>query len=120
MNPKKSRNYLGEKSTRLLLVLTQFSSGISLHCISICLQQDSIAKNCYKTCEKTNKTGTSKVGAISKAQKAQNIFLEKLFWNVSFEKCRTVPKKKPKGGTLLVPSGSLGYLEKVKNERGNL
>ena len=27
--------------------------------------------------EKHNKTGTSQVGAISKAQKAQNIFLEK-------------------------------------------
>ena len=28
-----------------------------------------------------NKTGTSQVGAISKAQKAQNIFLEKKTWN---------------------------------------
>ena len=44
-----------------------------------------------------NKTGTSKVGAISKAQNAQNIFtwkkkleiFEKIF---SFGKCRTVPK----------------------------
>ena len=30
-----------------------------------------------------NKTGTSKVGAIAKAQKAQNIFLEK---NLKFSK----------------------------------
>ena len=49
-----------------------------------------------------NKTGTSKVGAISKAQKAQNIFLEKT-WNFrkifSFGKCRTVPKN-VKEGTL--------------------
>ena len=38
-----------------------------------------------------NKTGTSKVGALSKAQKAQNFFLKKedIF---SFGKCRTVPK----------------------------
>ena len=32
---------------------------------------------------KINKTGTSQVGAISKAQKAQNIFLEK---NLKFSK----------------------------------
>ena len=48
-----------------------------------------------------NKTRTSKVGAISKAQKAQNIFLEKNFENFekffSFGKCRTVPKN-VKGG----------------------
>ena len=44
-----------------------------------------------------NKTGTSKVGAISKAQKAQ-IFFFKL--NIfSFRKCRIVPKN-VKGGTL--------------------
>ena len=28
--------------------------------------------------------------------------------------------QKSKGGSLLVPSGFVGYLEKVKNERGNL
>ena len=42
-----------------------------------------------------NKTRTSKVGAISKAQKAQNIFLEKnlKFLKVfSFGKCHIVPK----------------------------
>ena len=49
-----------------------------------------------------NKTGTSQVGAISKAQKAQNIFLEKnlkFSKKISFGKCRTVPKN-VKGGTL--------------------
>ena len=50
-----------------------------------------------------NKTGTSQVGAISKAQKAQNIFLEKNLKfskkKFSFGKCRTVPKN-VKGGTL--------------------
>ena len=44
-----------------------------------------------------NKTRTSKVGALSKAQKAQNIFLKtKIF---SFGKCRIVPKN-VKEGTL--------------------
>ena len=50
-----------------------------------------------------NKTGTSQVGAISKAQKAQNIFfgkkLEIFEKKISFGKCRTVPKN-VKGGTL--------------------
>ena len=49
-----------------------------------------------------NKTGTSQVGAISKAQKAQNIFLEKnlkFSKKNSFGKCRTVPKN-VEGGTL--------------------
>ena len=49
-----------------------------------------------------NKTGTSQVGAISKAQKAQNIFLGKnlkFLKKKSFGKCRTVPKN-VKGGTL--------------------
>ena len=45
-----------------------------------------------------NKTRTSKIGAISKAQNAQNIFLEKLLiFDFSFEKCRIVPKN-VKGG----------------------
>ena len=51
-----------------------------------------------------NKTGTSKVGAISKAQKAQNIFLRKT-WNFrnffSFGKCRTVPKMWERGPFLI-------------------
>ena len=49
-----------------------------------------------------NKTGTSKVGAISKAQKAQKTFFEKkleIFDFFSFRKCRIVPKN-VKGGTL--------------------
>ena len=49
-----------------------------------------------------NKTMMSKVGAISKAQKAQNIFLEEkleIFEIFSFGKCRIVPKN-VKGGPL--------------------
>ena len=49
-----------------------------------------------------NKTGTSKVGAISKAQKAQKTFFEKkheIFDFFPFRKCRIVPKN-VKGGTL--------------------
>ena len=50
--------------------------------------------------EKVNKTGTSKVGAISKAQKAQNTFFKKnltflVFF--SFRKCRIVPEKIQRG-----------------------
>ena len=53
------------------------------------------------TVEKHNKTRTSKVGAISKTQKAQNIFFGKTsnFWKFSFDKCRIVPKN-VKVGTL--------------------
>ena len=50
----------------------------------------------------TNKTGTSKVGAISKAQKAQNTFFKKklgIFDFFSFRKCRTVSKN-VKDGTI--------------------
>ena len=50
-----------------------------------------------------NKTRTPQVGAISKAQKAQNIFLEKnlkFSKKNSFGKCRTVPKN-VKGGPFL-------------------
>ena len=56
---------------------------------------------CGLTKKIQNKTGTSKVGAISKAQKAQNTFFEKkleLFEFFSFRKCRIVPKN-VKGGT---------------------
>ena len=44
-------------------------------------------------CSLKNKTGTSKVGAISKAQKAR-LFLKKneIFDFFSFRKCRIVPK----------------------------
>ena len=47
-----------------------------------------------------NKTGTSKVGAISKAQNAQKTFFKKkldIFVFFSFRKCRIVPKN-VKGG----------------------
>ena len=49
-----------------------------------------------------NKTGTSQVGAISKAQKRKTFFLEKnlkFSKKNSFGKCPTVPKN-VKGGTL--------------------
>ena len=48
----------------------------------------------------TNKTRTSKVGAISKAQKAQNIFFGKKlvsFEKKSFKKSRIVPKNVEEG-----------------------
>ena len=35
------------------------------------------------------------------------------------KKIRTVPKKKLKGGDLLESSGFVGYVKKVKNERGD-
>ena len=59
--------------------------------------------NCLNL-QNVNKTGTFKVGAISKAQKAQitslgTIFFERDFVLFSFEKCRIVPKN-VKGGTL--------------------
>ena len=50
-----------------------------------------------------NKTGTSKVGAISKAQKAQKIFLEKNwnFWKKIFFQKKSHSAEKCKRGTLL-------------------
>ena len=53
---------------------------------------------------KTNKTGTSQVGAISKAQKALNIFFGKnleILETFFFGKCGTVPKN-VKGGPFLI------------------
>ena len=56
----------------------------------------------------SNKTGTSKVGAISKAQKAQNIFFEKnlkfskkleIFEKKNFKENVAQCRKKSKGGT---------------------
>ena len=64
--------------------------------------EDSLVSSGFVGYVKINKTGTSQVGAISKAQKAQNFFLEK---NLNFRKknsfgiCRTEPKN-VKGGTL--------------------
>ena len=64
--------------------------------------------------EKVNKTGTSKVGAISKAQKAQNTFLKKnLTFLVFFlQKMSHSAGKNPKGDPLGT-SGFVGFLEKV-------
>ena len=60
---------------------------------------------------KSNKTGTSKVGAISKAQKAQNSFFWKKTCNFrkKIEKCCTVPKK-IKRGDPLASAGFVGYV----------
>ena len=67
-----------------------------------------------------NKTGTSQVGAISKAQNAQNIFLEKnlKFSNkFSFGKCRTVPKKVKRGPFLI---DKHAFCSKItKNSKGD-
>ena len=65
-----------------------------------------------------NKTRTSKVGAISKAQKVQNIFGKKLeiFENFSFGKCRTEPKN-VKGGPFLIYKHA--FCSKItKNSKG--
>ena len=67
-----------------------------------------------------NKTRTSKVGAISKARKAQNIFFGKkleIFENFSLSKIVAQCRKKIKRGDPLVSAGFVGYVKKVKNER---
>ena len=59
--------------------------------------------SCKVIWKKSNKTRTSKVGAISKAQKAQNIFLEKkleIFEKKIFQK-KSHSAEKCKMGTLL-------------------
>ena len=66
------------------------------------------------------KTGTSQVGAISKAQKAQIIFLEKKLEifekNFSFGKCCVVPKN-VKGGPFLIYKHA--FCSKItKNSKG--
>ena len=82
-----------------------------------------------------NKTGTSKVGAISKAQKAQKTLGFLSIYSVAkyqktrkgdsfetlknFRKSHTMPKKRKKIDPL-VSSGFVGYVKKVKNERGTL
>ena len=68
-----------------------------------------------------NKTGTSQVGAISKAQKAQNIFLEKKLKvsrkKISFGKCSTVPKN-VNGGPFLIYKHA--FCSKItKNSKGD-
>ena len=67
-----------------------------------------------------NKTRTPQVGAISKAQKAQNIFfgkkLEIFEKKNSFGKCRTVPKN-VKGGPFLIYEHA--FCSKItKNSKG--
>ena len=69
----------------------------------------------------SNKTGTSQVGAISKAQKAQNIFIGKKLENfrkkkISFGKCRTVPKNVKGGPFLIYKHAFCGKL--TKNSKG--
>ena len=64
----------------------------------------------------------SKVGAISKAQKAQNIFFEKkleIFDFFSFGKCRIVPKN-VKRGTLWALLTYIMLQNIKKLERGTL
>ena len=67
-----------------------------------------------------NKTGRSQVGAISKAQKAQNIFfgkkLEIFEKNFSFGKCRRVPKN-VKGGLFLIDKHAF-CSKMTKNSKG--
>ena len=58
----------------------------------------------------SNKTRTSKVGAISKAQKTQNIFF-------FFGKCRTVPKN-VEGGLFLIYKHAF-YCKITKNSKGD-
>ena len=72
--------------------------------------------------ENFNKTRTSKVGAISKAQKAPNIFLEKkleIFENFSsLEKCRLVPKNVK--GEILLDLLTYILLQYIKKPLGDL
>ena len=60
-----------------------------------------------------NKTGTSQVGAISKAQKAQNILKKN-----SFGKCRTVPKNVKRGPFLIYKHAFCSKITK-KTQRGD-
>ena len=119
-------------------------------------------QNCLMSLQVNNKTGRSKVGAISKAQKTQSTFFKKNlkfliflaenvalcrkckrgdplgFFNIdsvakyqktrkgdSFESLKVFRKKshnaeKKSKGDPLVLSGFVGYVKKVKNERGTL
>ena len=79
-------------------------------------------KTNLSSCQKPNnclatykKTGTSQVGAISKAQiKSKGDPLETK--NIFKKKSHSAEKKSK--GDLLVPSGFVGYPKKVKNQRG--
>ena len=109
-NNSSSRSIIFRSSSSHLYDLLNFE------CLLIFIVLPSVGFLMPRVCsnENFNKTGTSKVGAISNAQKAQNIFFGK---NLKFLKKN---EKKIERGDSLVPSGFLGYLEKVKNERGTL
>ena len=66
-----------------------------------------------------NKTGTSKVGAISKAQNAQKTYLKKNLENFFSRKCRIVPKI-VKAGTLWALLTYILMQNIKKLERGTL
>ena len=87
--------------------------------VPFCIFQHCNFDNLIIVCLQNLTTRMSKVGAISKAQKAQNIFLEKNeifeFFPKKVAQCRKNPKGDPLG-----TSGFVGFLEKVKNERGTL
>ena len=59
-------------------------------------------------CKRRDPLGFINIYSVAKYQKTQKIF----------EKSRTMPKKNRKGGPL-VSSGFVGYVKKVKNERGD-
>ena len=62
-----------------------------------------------------NKTRSSKVSAISKTQKAQNVFFGKKLeiFEFFFEKCRIVPKN-VKGGPFLIYKHTFCYKHTLK------
>ena len=73
---------------------------------------------CEDSSPKKNKTRTSKVGAISKAQKPQNIFFWKkleFFDFFSFKKCRIVPKN-VKGGPFGFKIHTVAKFQKTRKE----
>ena len=83
-------------------------------------QNQNFFENMKRRNPKTNKTRTPQVGAISKAQKAQNIFfgkkLEIFEKKISFRKSRTVPKN-VKGGPFLIYKHA--FCSKItKNSKG--
>ena len=65
-----------------------------------------------------NKTGTSQVGAISKAQKAQNIFFWKnlKFWKKIFFRKMSRSAGKCKRGTFLIYKHA--FCSQIKNSKG--
>ena len=90
-NNSSSRSIIFRSSSSHLYDLLNFE------CLLIFIVLPSVGFLTPRVCsnENFNKTGTSKVGAISNAQKAQNIF----FWK-KLEISEKKTKKKSKGGTL--------------------